>query len=137
MKLSEPIKDVIKNSDKKFKYQLLSRLKFDCDYYLSYGNANANCLWSGNEEQQIFDMLAIYKSFNDIDKPEWITFNDIMEYKMNMTHELSIFEAKNLIYLVDDKYLDRYIKYQDKDISRGWDVTTLKNFFKQLGVTVY
>lgn len=137
MKLSEPIKDVIKNSDKKFKYQLLSRLKFDCDYYLSYGNVNANCLWSGNEEQQIFDMLAIYKSFNDIDKPEWITFNDIMEYKMNMTHELSIFEAKNLIYLGDDKYLDMYIKYQDKDISRGWDVTTLKNFFKQLGVTVY
>ena len=51
------IEDLLKEP-KDFKYQLLDRLKQDCEYYLGNGNKNAKYLWSKNEKQQIEDMKA-------------------------------------------------------------------------------
>ena len=36
------MKDIIKNSSITFRYQLLSRLKMDCNYYLGNGNRYKN-----------------------------------------------------------------------------------------------
>lgn len=140
MKASETILNVIENSSTKFKYQLLSRLKSDCNYYLGYGNRNKNCLWSGNEEQQIIDMKALLESFGRPNKPEWLTIMDIWEYEIKMTNKISIKEAKLLIYLGDSKYLDDIIKYEnDNNIKSDLFIIdeVVKNFFKQLGITVY
>ena len=84
MKASETIQNVIEKSSTKFKYQLLSRMKSDCNYYLGYGNRNKNCLWSGDEKQHIADMKALYESFKESEKPEWLTSEDIKEYENKM-----------------------------------------------------
>lgn len=67
-----------------FNYQLLGRLKSDCDYYLGMGNRNPDKLWAKNEIDQITKMLEIYDSLPQ--KPEWLTKEQILDYseKMNV-----------------------------------------------------
>ena len=77
------IEDLLKEP-KDFKYQLLDRLKQDCEYYLGNGNKNAKYLWSKNEKQQIEDMKVLYNSFKDDEKPEWLTMEDINNYAKEM-----------------------------------------------------
>ncbi|QJI52320.1 hypothetical protein [Psychrobacillus phage Perkons] len=69
----------------KFNYQMLGRLKTDCDYYLGNGNRNKNRLWADNEEEQINEMKKIYNGFSEDKKPEWLTWSDILEYELKMT----------------------------------------------------
>lgn len=71
----------ILKSDDTFKYQLLSRLKMDCNYYLGNGNRSKNALWAENEEEQIKVMKEIWSSFADDEKPEWLTWEDILNYE--------------------------------------------------------
>ena len=138
MKPSETIKNVIENSSTKFKYQLLSRMESDCNYYLGYGNRNPFCLWSGSEDQQIVDMKALLESFDRPDKPEWLNIIDIWEYEIKMTNSISIKEAKLLLYLGNSKYLDDYIKYMN-DNNEGNTMTdnSVIDFFKQFEITVF
>lgn len=70
-----------------YKYQMLSRLQMDCNYYLGNGSRNAKHLWAGTEEGQIEAMRVIYESFNDDDKPEWLTEQDINDFESKMTKE--------------------------------------------------
>lgn len=76
-----------KRYEPEFRYQMLSRMKQDCDYYLGYGNRNANCLWAGDEKDQINNMKAIWDSFPEEDKPEWLTWEELIEYEKQMLHE--------------------------------------------------
>lgn len=65
------------NSEKdNFDYQLLARLKTDCEYYLS---TRENKLWAGSPEEQITKMREIYSALEQ--KPEWISPEDIDEYE--------------------------------------------------------
>lgn len=65
------------NSEKdNFDYQLLARLKTDCEYYLS---TRENKLWTGSPEEQIAKMREIYSALEQ--KPEWISPEDIDEYE--------------------------------------------------------
>lgn len=65
------------NSEKdNFDYQLLARLKTDCEYYL---NTRENKLWAGSPEEQIAKMREIYSALEQ--KPEWISPEDIDEYE--------------------------------------------------------
>ena len=85
LELNESI-DVDKyvNEDKEFKYQLLSRLQSDCDYFLGVGNRAEKHLWANNVEDQTALMKALYNSFSEEDKPEWITLDKIEEYEKEM-----------------------------------------------------
>lgn len=83
-KLRESSMEDLLKEPKDFKYQLLDRLKQDCEYYLGNGNKNAKYLWSKNEKQQIEDMKALYNSFKDDEKPEWLTMEDINNYAKEM-----------------------------------------------------
>lgn len=71
----------ILNRDETFRYQLLSRLQADCEYYLNYGNRNKKFLWSGDEKEQIELMVLLYESFSEDKKPEWLSFEQIKEYE--------------------------------------------------------
>ena len=75
----------ILKSDEKFRYQLLSRMQMDCNYYLGNGNRNIKHLWAENEEEQIEVMKYIWNSFADDEKPEWLTWEDILNYEGEMT----------------------------------------------------
>ena len=68
----------------KFRYMMLSRMKQDCDYYLGYGNRSTNHLWAGNEAAQIANMKALWDSFNQEDKPEWLTKDELLDYAQQM-----------------------------------------------------
>ena len=137
MKASETILNVIENSSTNFKYQLLSRLKSDCNYYLGYGHRNKNALWSGSEEQQIVDMKALWESFDRPNKPEWLTIIDIWDYEIKMLNKISMNEAKLLIYLKDN-YLKDYTNYMNTN-NEGHIMTdkSVIDFFKQSEITVY
>ncbi|MFL0365215.1 MULTISPECIES: LPD11 domain-containing protein [Pseudobacillus] len=74
----------ILQSDKKFRYQMLSRLKSDCEYYLGYGGRGKKALWAEDEKEQIEIMKALWESFAESDKPEWLTWDDILDYEVKM-----------------------------------------------------
>lgn len=67
-----------------FRYMMLSRLKQDCDYYLGYGNRHTNALWAKDEHIQIEVMKTIWNTFGPEDKPEWLTWEELMDYAHKM-----------------------------------------------------
>ena len=77
-----------------YNYQLLDRLRMDCDYYLGNGNRYAGQLWAKSEEAQVKKMCELYDSFPPNLKPEWLKLKDISNYademigKENMSKEL-------------------------------------------------
>ena len=63
-------------------YQLLSRLKADCDYFLDAGGRVEKHLWAGNVREQIAKMRELYAALPE--KPEWLTQEDIDHYAQRM-----------------------------------------------------
>ena len=70
--------------DETFRYMMLSRMKMDCDYYLGNGGGNPDNLWACDEFKQIENMRAIWNTFVSVDKPEWLTYSDILNYAKEM-----------------------------------------------------
>ena len=68
----------------RYNYMLLSRLKSDCDYYLGYGYRCKTHLWAKNEIEQIEEMKKLYNWFDNDKKPEWLTWDQILEYEKQM-----------------------------------------------------
>ena len=68
----------------KFRYMMLSRMKMDCDYYLRLASRNPNHLWANDEKDQIANMVALWETFEPDDKPEWLTWADLLEYAYKM-----------------------------------------------------
>lgn len=67
-----------------FKYMLLDRMKQDCNFYLGNGNRLKKYLWAGDEAEHIANMKALWNSFPEDGKPEWLTMEQIEEYKKEM-----------------------------------------------------
>lgn len=79
------IQDILDNADKKlFQYQLLDRMKQDCEYYLGYGNRNPMYLWSLEVKEHIQNMKDLWNNFDDDEKPEWLTWEQILDYEKQM-----------------------------------------------------
>lgn len=68
----------------RFRYIMLDRLRQDCKYYLGYGNRNPGNLWASDEKSQIENMKAIWNTFPKEDTPEWLTWDDILEFERKM-----------------------------------------------------
>ena len=77
-------KKVENNTNLKYNYMLLDRLKQDCEYFLGNGNGNVDTLWAKDIDEQIAKMKELYNSFADDEKPEWITMDDINDYEKEM-----------------------------------------------------
>lgn len=71
-------------AEKRFQYQMLDRLRSDCDYYLGYGNRNPKRLWADNEKDHIEEMKRIWLSFSEDEKPEWLPWEKILQYEKDM-----------------------------------------------------
>lgn len=65
-----------------FEYQLLARLKQDCEFYLNWGNGNSKYLWADNVPEQITKMKELYSQLTI--KPEWLTLEQITQYEHAM-----------------------------------------------------
>lgn len=66
-----------------FRYMLLNRMQVDCEYYLT--SKHPKFLWANNEYKQIEYMKAIWNSFPDDGKPEWLTMEQIENYEKKLT----------------------------------------------------
>ncbi len=64
-------------------YQLLDRLRSDCEYYLGAGQLSEKHLWAGSVEAQISKMRELYAALPE--KPEWLTEQDIDRYEARMS----------------------------------------------------
>lgn len=71
--------------DEKFRYQLLDRMREDCEYYLDYGGRHPKYLWAQEEREHISYMKQIWQSFSE--KPEWLSWDEILEYEKLMCTE--------------------------------------------------
>ena len=103
---------IFSGKDKKYPYQMLSRLKSDCDYYLGAGNRANKHLWALNPKDQIAYMKAIYDRLEE--KPDWLTLDQINDYEKQMLSEkYSIKEDVNNM-TIEDKlnYLNEYPTYR-------------------------
>lgn len=76
-----------------FKYQLLDRLKSDCEYFLKAGNRNEKHLWAGNVDDQIAKMKELWNSLEE--KPEWISMEDIDNYEKEMKQDVKTESSTN------------------------------------------
>ena len=67
-----------------FRYQMLGRLRMDCEYFLGNGNGYEGHLWAGSVEDQIKEMKRRWNEFEEDEKPEWLTMEDINRYEKEM-----------------------------------------------------
>ena len=86
-------------------YQLLSRLKADCDYFLDAGGRAEKHLWAGNVDAQIAKMRELYTALPE--KPEWLTMEDIDRYAQRMEPPYEV-----VVYHHFDNGFDERLDYQ-------------------------
>ena len=84
--ISEYIKNLIteKPATDSYKYVLLDRMVMDCLYYLGNGNRNIKYLWSKDEAEHIANMKALWNSFPEDGKPEWLSMEEIEKFEKEM-----------------------------------------------------
>lgn len=67
-----------------FQYMMLARWKADCDYFLGAGNACERQLYHGSVETICDAMEKQWEAFPENEKPEWLTLDQIKEYRSSM-----------------------------------------------------
>ena len=67
-----------------FDYMFIDRLRQDCEYYLNYGNKNKNALYYKNEKEHIEEMKKLYNKFPENKKPNFLTYEQILNYEKLM-----------------------------------------------------
>lgn len=72
-------------SPHRFNYMMLSRMQSDCEYYLGYGNRNKSRLSGDSVQAHIEAMKELHNSFPEGQKPEWLTYSDILNYEKLMS----------------------------------------------------
>lgn len=73
-----------KNNPHKFEYMMLSRMQSDCEYFLGYGNRSTYALHEKTVDEHISRMKELWNGFPDNEKPEWLPWEQILEYEMAM-----------------------------------------------------
>lgn len=81
------MKNWISKTDKKYRYQLLDRMRQDCVCYIN-AHGGVNSLWTETEEEQIEYMLFIWDLFEKDEKPEWLSREQIIEFGRKMGVEM-------------------------------------------------
>ena len=73
--------------DLTFRYQLLDRMRLDCEYFLGPGAWLNKYLWAGDPQLQIACMKALWDSFPEGQKPEWLTLTQLRQLEQRMKEE--------------------------------------------------
>nr|WP_145142240.1 LPD11 domain-containing protein [Paenibacillus sp. Y412MC10] len=66
---------------------LLGRMQEDCKYYLGYGSRNGGHLPSWKRQNAYSETKKLHVSFPEGEKPEWLTYDQILEYEKKMKEE--------------------------------------------------
>lgn len=78
--------DILKRPEE-FRYQLLGRCQCDCLYFLGFGNRSNHRLWAGNVPDHIETMKKLWDSVPEERKPEWLSYEEILEFEAAMMVE--------------------------------------------------
>lgn len=89
-------KEEERENPRKFDYMMFDRLRTDCDYFLGNGNGYLGHLYYKDVDKHIEEMKKIYESFTDEEKPEWISLEDIENYKEKMNEILEKSEEEEI-----------------------------------------
>ena len=84
--LSMVLSEEFDETDEEFLYQMLDRLRTDCDYFLGAGNRQEDKLWGKAINEHIAYMFEIYDILPV--KPDWLDHNKIEEYERNMKEDV-------------------------------------------------
>lgn len=79
----------IREAKFQYNYMMLSRLKSDCDGFLSEGDIryhNERQIWGVTVESHIAHMKELWEMIDDDLKPEWCSWEQILEYERKMTN---------------------------------------------------
>ena len=68
----------------RFRYMMLDRLRQDCEYYIRIKAGSPCVLWGNDERNHIENMKALWNTFPEGDTPEWLTWEDILEFERKM-----------------------------------------------------
>lgn len=72
-------------SSYEFEYRMLSKLQSDCEYYLGYGNRSPSILCNHSVQNHIARMKELWNGFPTDQKPEWLTWEQLLQYEKVMT----------------------------------------------------
>ena len=72
-------------SSYEFEYRMLSKLQSDCEYYLGYGNRSPSILCNHSVQNHIARMKELWNGFLTDQKPEWLTWEQLLQYEKVMT----------------------------------------------------
>ena len=86
MEVTEPVEcdEPFVRHPREFDYMMLSRLQMDCKYFLGNGNGYEGHLYYKSVEEHCDEMEKLWNSFANEDKPEWLTIEQIKEYREKM-----------------------------------------------------
>ena len=84
--MGKHLKIRVLNSEERLRRDLLKKFQDECDYYLNHGKPK-NWLYNGSPEEQIAAMKQLWESYPAEDKPEWLTWEQILEYEREMCSE--------------------------------------------------
>lgn len=74
-----------------FEYMMLDRMRMDCDYYLGYGRRSLSIL-GDDPQKHINEMKKLWKKLPEDGKPEWLTWEQILDYENQM--KISFYAAE-------------------------------------------
>ena len=134
----QPIKAGVadgRQRDYSFEYQLLDRLRTDCEYFLGAGGRNEKHLWAGNVCEQIAKMRELYDMLPE--KPEWLTMETIDSYAESMAPRYQV-----VVYHHIENGFDERLEYQTQQeaekVAQGYvDGTLEEDCFAYDGAAVY
>ena len=125
-------KDVPENNPN---YQLLDRLRADCEYFLGAGNRAEKHLWAGSVYAQIVKMRELYDAL--LQKPEWLTEEAIDDYADRMAPPYQVVTYRRLENGFDEKRDYQTLEEAEKAAQGYVDGTMESNGFAYDGAAVY
>ena len=125
-------KDVPENNPN---YQLLDRLRTDCEYFLGAGNRAEKHLWAGSVRAQIAKLRELYDTLPE--KPEWLTKEAIDDYAERMAPPYQVVVYHHFENGFDEK-LDYQTLEEAEKAAQGYvDGTMESDGFAYDGAAIY
>ena len=116
-------------------YQLLDRLRADCEYFLGAGNRAEKHLWAGSVYAQIVKMRELYDALPQ--KPEWLTKEAIDDYADRMAPQYQVVVYHHFENGFDEK-LDYQTLEEAEKAAQGYvDGTMESDGFAYDGAAIY
>ena len=130
-----PAQSSADKQDFRNEYQLLDRLRSDCEYFLGEGQRNEKHLWAGNVFMQIAKMRELYDALPD--KPEWLTKEAIDSYEERMSPRYQVVVYHPVENGFDEKQDFQTLEKAEKAAQGYVDGTMEPDGFAYDGAAVY